>query len=310
MGADIALHGDAVKDVAFAVDNCRAMHAAAVARGAESVRAPVELKAAADGSEGSGSVWVATIKTYGDCTHTFVERAAGFTGAFLPGFRSLAAAAAADPLVKLTEPIGLSHVDHCVGNQPDLEMTPVCDWYERVLQFHRFWSVDDKMVHTEFSSLRSIVMVDYDAVVKMPINEPADGKRKSQIQEYVEYHGGAGVQHIALRTDDIIGAVRRLRARGVQFLTIPAAYYKDLRERLAASKCVVKEDMDVIEQLHILVDFDDNGYLLQLFTKPVEDRPTLFIEVIQRNNHEGFGAGNFGALFKSIELEQDRRGNL
>lgn len=294
--AYLGTHGDAVKDVAFAVDDCRGVFAEAKKRGAVVVREPYELR------DDHGCVVLATIKTYGDCTHTFVQRG-GFTGRFLPGFKPLDA----DPLTALTPPPGLSFIDHIVGNQDDDQMTPVVEWYEKVLQFHRFWSVDDSIVHTEFSSLRSIVVCDYSRLVKMPINEPADGKRKSQIKEYVEYHGGAGVQHIALNTPDVINAVRQLKARGVKFLTIPKTYYTHLRARLAKSPVKVNESIDVLEELNILVDFDDKGYLLQLFTQPVEDRPTLFWEVIQRANHEGFGAGNFVALFTSIEIDQMQR---
>ena len=203
-------------------------------------------------------------------------------------------------------------IDHCVGNQPDGKMVEVANWYSKMLDFHQFWSVDDTIVNTEYSALRSIVMCDYDRVVKLPLNEPASGSKrgKSQIQEYVEYHGGAGVQHIALRTRNIIKAVSLLRKRGVKFLTIPSEYYDDLRMRLKNSPVIVKEDLDVIERLNILVDFDDKGYLLQIFTENAEDRPTLFYEVIQRNNHDGFGAGNFKALFTSIERAQAKRGNL
>ena len=201
-------------------------------------------------------------------------------------------------------------IDHCVGNQPDLEMEPAAQWYEKMLDFHRYWSVDDSMIHTEYSSLRSIVMCDFDENIKMPINEPAPGKRKSQIQEYVDYYGGAGVQHIAMRTNDIIDTVTKMKERGIEFLTIPKAYYENLRKGLAATGVNVEEDMDTIEKLNILIDYDDKGYLLQIFTKPVEDRPTLFYEVIQRHNHNGFGAGNFKSLFESIEIEQARRGNL
>jgi len=300
-GRHLAVHGDAVKDVAFRVDNCRAMYKVAVERGAESVREPWEE------SDENGTVVMATIKTYGDCTHTFVERGA-FKGTFLPNFR--ARDAEDDPFAKLLDAPKLDFIDHVVGNQDDDQMTPVAEWYEKVLQFHRFWSVDDKMVHTEYSALRSIVMCDYDRKIKMPINEPAEGKRKSQIKEYVEYHGGAGVQHVALNTQDIIGAVRALRARGVRFLTIPKTYYAQLRERLAKSPVKVTQDLDAIEELNILVDFDDNGYLLQIFTQPIEDKPTLFYEIIYRANHEGFGAGNFVALFRSIEIDQEKRGNL
>jgi len=204
----------------------------------------------------------------------------------------------------------LNFIDHVVGNQPDNEMVPIVEWYERVLEFHRFWSVDDKMIHTEFSSLKSIVVTDYDEKVKMPLNEPAQGKKKSQIQEYVDYYGGPGAQHIALNTKDIITAVSNLRARGLQFLTIPDSYYKNLKEKLKVSPIQVKEDLDVLQKLHILIDYDDKGYLLQIFTKPTQDRPTFFLEIIQRNNHQGFGAGNFRSLFEAIERDQAERGNL
>lgn len=191
-----------------------------------------------------------------------------------------------------------------------MEMEPVASWYEKMLDFHRFWSVDDSMIHTEFSSLRSIVVADFDEVVKMPINEPANGKRKSQIQEYVDYYAGAGVQHIAMRTNDILTTVQRMADRGVDFLKVPDTYYENLRKGLAHSGIKVTEDIDTIQRLKILVDYDDKGYLLQIFTKPVEDRPTLFFEIIQRHNHEGFGAGNFKSLFEAIEGEQAKRGNL
>ena len=182
--------------------------------------------------------------------------------------------------------------------------------YEKILDFHRFWSVDDKQIMTEYSALRSIVMTDYDELVKMPINEPAQGKKKSQIQEYVEFYGGPGAQHIAIATPDILKSVRALAARGVEFLAAPKVYYDNLRLRLKSSPVNIKEDMAVIQELNILVDYDDNGYLLQIFTKPLQDRPTVFIEIIQRHNHNGFGAGNFKALFEAIEAEQARRGNL
>ena len=209
-------------------------------------------------------------------------------------------------------------------------MESVTQWYEKSLLFHRFWSVDDKQIHTEYSSLRSIVVTNWDETIKMPINEPAPGKRKSQIQEYIDYYGGAGIQHIALNTDNIIEglihnkseklklnpiyylpiALKALRARGMEFLRTPTTYYTQLRENLKNSQVQIVEDLDVIEKLNILVDYDDNGYLLQIFTKPLEDRPTLFLEVIQRRNHNGFGAGNFKALFEAIEAEQELRGNL
>lgn len=248
-----------------------------------------------------------SVKTYGDTIHTFVERV-DYKGPFLPGFR---AHHNKEIMNTLTPVPDLKFIDHCVGNQPDGEMEPVAQWYEKMLDFHRFWSVDDKMVHTEFSSLRSVVMADFDENIKMPINEPANGTRKSQIQEYVEFYGGPGVQHIAMRTEDIVETVVRMKARGVEFLDkIPDEYYNRLREGLKNAGTEVKEDIDTLQKLKILVDYDDKGYLLQIFTKPLEDRPTLFLEVIQRRNHQGFGAGNFKALFQSIEAEQALRGNL
>lgn len=219
---------------------------------------------------------------YGDTTHTFVERN-GYKGSFLPGFKKTEQV---DQLLKTLPPINLNFIDHCVGNQPDNQMEITAQWYEKALQFHRFWSVDDTQIHTEYSALRSIVMTNYEETIKMPINEPAPGKKKSQIAEYVEYYGGAGVQHIALNTNDIITAITNLRARGVEFLTIPDAYYDVLRKQLAHSKVQVKEDLKKLQELQILIDYDDNGYLLQIFTKNMQDRPTVFLEVIQRNNHQ------------------------
>lgn len=176
--------------------------------------------------------------------------------------------------------------------------------------FHRFWSVDDSIMHTDYSALRSIVVADFDENIKMPINEPANGKRKSQIQEYVDYYHGAGVQHIALKTENIIETVQAMRARGVDFLGIPDTYYDNMRKSLATAEIKVTEDIDILQKNKILIDYDEKGYLLQIFTKPLEDRPTLFFEVIQRHNHQGFGAGNFKSLFISIEEEQAKRGNL
>jgi len=303
MGAHMQQHGDGVRDVAFRVNDCRKVFDECVKRGAKVVAEPKELK------DDDGVVVVATIATYGDTVHTLVQRD-GYKGVFMPGFSPATQTSTYKMLAGLTPPVELGFIDHCVGNQGDGQMVPVADWYEKVMQFHRFWSVDDSQIHTEFSSLRSIVMADWTEKIKMPINEPAPGKRKSQIQEYVEFYGGAGVQHIALNTPDIITCVRRLRSRGVQFLPIPKSYYENLRLKLKASAVQIKEDLDIIEELEILVDYDEQGYLLQLFTKPLEDRPSLFIEIIQRANHQGFGAGNFGALFKAIEDEQARRNNL
>jgi 4-hydroxyphenylpyruvate dioxygenase len=239
--------------------------------------------------------------------HTFVQRDR-FKGHFLPNYQPVTFE---DPLDTLLPDTKLLVIDHCVGNQPEFQMESACDMYEKCLKFEHFWSVDDSQIHTDYSALRSIVMTDFDETIKIPINEPAAGKRKSQIQEFVDYYGGPGVQHIALLTDDIIAAVSALKARGLEFLSIPKTYYKLLRERLQAQSSIqVKESLDDIEERHILIDYDEKGYLLQIFTKPVEDRPTLFLEIIQRHQHSGFGAGNFKALFESIELEQGLRGNL
>lgn len=301
MGHHLRVHGDGVKDVAFAVSDVASIFEEAVKRGAEVIR-PLTTE-----SDEFGSAVFATVKTYGDTVHTFVQRTA-YTGAFLPGYRAVTAT---DPFESFTPPVGLQLVDHVVGNMPDLGMIPTVEWYERVLQFHRFWSVDDSQIHTEFSALRSVVMASPAEGIKMPINEPAMGKKKkSQIQEYVEYYGGSGVQHIALKTPDIITAITLLRARGVDFLRVPDTYYTALRERLGTSPITVREDLTRLQELNILVDFDDTGYLLQLFTKPLMDRPTVFIEIIQREGNTGFGAGNFKSLFESIEREQELRGNL
>jgi 4-hydroxyphenylpyruvate dioxygenase len=272
----------------------------AKSRGAKVVREPWEE------SDDNGSVVMATVQTYGETVHTFVQ-CSGYSGTFLPGYKDFTDT---DPLVDMLPAVNVTKIDHCVGNQPDGEMVSAADWYINILDFHRFWSVDDKTMHTEYSALRSIVMTDYDETVKMPINEPAPGLKKSQIQEYVDYYGGPGVQHIALRTENILASVQALRDRGMRFLRVPDTYYVDLRERLAKVGTKVAEDLDEIQRLSILVDFDEQGYLLQIFTRPVEDRPTLFYEIIQRRNHEGFGVGNFKALFQSIEREQELRGNL
>lgn len=296
-----AKHGDGVKDVAFTVDDSAGIFQKAVSRGATAVQEPKELK------DDNGSVIVSSVKTYGDTIHTFVQRV-DFTGEFLPGYRKHHMT---EPLNKLAPIPDLKFIDHCVGNQPDGDMEPVASWYEKMLDFHRFWSVDDKMIHTEFSSLRSIVMADFDEKVKMPINEPANGMRKSQIQEFCDYYGGAGVQHIAMRTENVIETVQRMKARGVEFLDkIPDTYYDNIRANIKKMSLEIAEDIDILQKEKILIDYDEKGYLLQIFTKPFEDRPTLFLEVIQRRNHQGFGAGNFKALFESIEQEQALRGNL
>ncbi|EDV20132.1 expressed hypothetical protein [Trichoplax adhaerens] len=300
MGKHLVIHGDGVKDIAFSVEDCRGIVEKARQKGAKIVREPWEK------SDEFGSVTYAIVQTYGDTTHTFVERT-NYKGPFLPGYTT---DVFRNPLLDTLPKPGLRFIDHVVGNQPDDEMVTIADWYEKNLLFHRFWSVDDSVLHTDYSSLRSIVVTNYDETIKMPINEPASGKRKSQIAEYVDYYGGAGVQHIALNTSDIISAITTLKSRGVEFLEVPDSYFNMLRERLKTSPVKIEESMDKLQQLKILIDYDDNGYLLQIFSKPVQDRPTLFIEIIQRHNHTGFGAGNFKALFEAIEREQDKRGNL
>jgi len=306
----LAVRGDSVCDVSFRCTDVEGIWKKAVERGCKGVREPEEL------SDENGSVIVASLETYGGVTHTLIDDS-NYKGVYMPGFKGVAcddeSSKDFDPLfveLQKKHPVGLDFLDHCVGNQPDNQMLPACQWYNDYLDFHRFWSVDDKQVHTEYSSLRSVVMADWHESIKMPINEPAAGMRKSQIQEYCEYHGGAGVQHIALNTKDIISAVTNLRARGMKFLDIAPKYYDNLRERLKTSSVQLEEDIDVLQKLNILIDMDDTGYLLQIFTKPVEDRPTLFIEIIQRHGNQGFGVGNFKALFQSIEREQERRGNF
>ncbi|CAK6971832.1 -hydroxyphenylpyruvate dioxygenase [Scomber scombrus] len=301
MGEHLMKHGDGVRDIAFQVEDCDFLIKTAKERGAVIVKEPwVE-------QDSHGSVKYAVVQTYGDTTHTLIEYLGPYKGLFLPGYRE---PLYRDPVLATLPPAGLNFIDHIVGNQPDDEMVPISDWYQNCLMFHRFWSIDDKQIHTQYSSLRSIVVTNYEETIKMPINEPAMGKKKSQIQEYVDYNGGPGVQHIALNTTNIIQSIVNLRARGMDFLAAPDTYYQSLRENLKTAKIKVKEDLDRLQELKILVDFDDKGYLLQIFTKPVQDRPTLFLEVIQRNNHFGFGAGNFKSLFEAIEKDQDARGNL
>ncbi|RYP22574.1 hypothetical protein DL765_001632 [Monosporascus sp. GIB2] len=330
MHAHLERHGDAVKDVAFEVDDAAAVHAAAVAGGAESVQKPQYLF---DEARGRG-VTTAVIRTYGDTTHTLITRHApssatssassegdsaennpdatnGDDDFFLPGFVKRGPPPSSVEL----PPVPLARIDHCVGNQSWGDMAAACAFYEAALGFHRFWSVDDSVICTEFSALNSVVMASPgDGVVKMPINEPARGKKKSQIEEYVLFNAGPGVQHVALQTRDIVACVRAMRARGVEFIAVPPTYYENMRRRLAADagsrRWKLREDMDVLESLSILIDYDEGGYLLQLFTKPLLDRPTVFVEIIQRRDFDGFGAGNFKSLFEAIEREQAERGNL
>jgi 4-hydroxyphenylpyruvate dioxygenase len=299
MGAHLKKHGDGVKDIAFAVENCKGIYKRAIDNGAVSVQEPWEE------SDEDGTVIMASVQTYGDTVHTFVERS-NYNGRFLPHYKE---PRFTDPVLDLLPETGIKFIDHVVGNQPEDDMEPVSDWYIKTLQFHRFWSVDDSQIHTRYSALRSIVVTNFEETVKMPINEPAAAERKSQIQEYVDYYGGAGVQHIAINTSNIIETITALRARGAEFLKIPDTYYDNLRERLKSAKIKVVESLDELQKLQILVDYDDQGYLLQVFSRPVQDRPTLFLEFIQRRNHTGFGVGNFKSLFEAIEKEQFERGN-
>ena len=285
-------HGDGVKDISFSVNDAETAWKVSIERGAESVRKPHLL------SDDQGETIIATIKAFGDTNHTFVQRD-NYNGVFLPGYIVSENNLTADPT-------GLIHIDHIVGNQPNGEMEPVCNFYEKVFGWHRFWSVDDKDVSTEFSSLRSIVMANENEIIKMPVNEPAEGLKKSQIQEFVEFYEGPGIQHVAMSTKDIISTVKQLRSNGVELLKTPKPYYEKLKKRIGD----FDEDIDILAELGILLDSDENGYMLQIFTKPIQDRPTLFYEIIQRKGSNSFGKGNFKALFESIEKEQALRGNL
>jgi len=286
-------HGDGVRDVAFMTDDAVAAFESATRNGAEAVVAPRELK------DELGTVTLATIKAYADVHHTFVQRN-DYLGPFLPGHQ-----APLGPRLAV-QPVGLKYVDHVVNNVAEGRMQEMVEWYQRVFGFHRFWSADDSDIRTEYSSLMSVVVASSNERVKFPINEPARGLRKSQIQEYLDYNLDGGVQHLALTTDDIISTVKALRANGIEFLDVPDIYYDTLPERVGS----IDESIAQLREHRILVDRDDRGYLLQLFTRPVQDRPTLFFEVIQRKGSESFGKGNFKALFESIEREQALRGNL
>ncbi|HYI07458.1 MAG TPA: 4-hydroxyphenylpyruvate dioxygenase [Thermoanaerobaculia bacterium] len=286
----IRRHGDGVRDIALLVEDADFAYAEAVRRGAEGIVEPHDV------SDERGSIRRATIRTYGDTVHSFVSYP-GYDGAFLPGFVAAEVAG---------EPVGIAAVDHMVGNVELGAMATWCEFYSRVMGFSRYITFDDKDINTEYSALMSIVMSDDNRVVKFPINEPAEGKRKSQIQEYLEAYYGPGVQHVALLCGDIIETVGKLRDNGVEFLRVPDSYYDELPSRVGE----IDEPMAAIKDLGVLVDRDEEGYLLQIFTKPVQDRPTVFFEIIQRKGARGFGKGNFRALFESIEREQARRGNL
>ena len=285
-------HGDGVKVLALWVDDARDAFQKAVERGAKPAMEPKTLK------DEHGEVTVASIRTYGETLHTFVERN-HYHGAFMPGFQ------ARESLMKV-EPIGLKYVDHCVGNVELGQMNKWVEFYQEVMGFKLLVTFDDKDISTKYTALMSKVVSNGNGYIKFPINEPAQGLKKSQIEEYLDYYRGAGVQHIAVATDDIIFAVDELRRRGVEFLYVPDNYYDTVMERVGE----INEDLRELKRLNILVDRDDEGYLLQIFTKPVQDRPTVFYEIIQREGARSFGKGNFQALFEAIEREQELRGTL
>ena len=285
-------HGDGVRDIALWVDDARRAFELAVERGAKPAAEPTVLR------DNDGEVVIAGIHTYGDTIHSLVERR-NYQGTFMPGFQPMQSRFK-------TAPVGLQHVDHCVGNVELGRMNTWVKFYEDVMGFRNLISFDDKDISTEYSSLMSKVVASGNERIKFPINEPAQGKKKSQIDEYLEFYGGPGVQHLAIATDDIIETVTALRDRGIEFLRVPTTYYADLQARVGT----IDEPVDTLAELGILVDRDPDGYLLQIFTKPVQDRPTLFYEIIQRKGARSFGKGNFKALFEAIEREQALRGNL
>jgi 4-hydroxyphenylpyruvate dioxygenase len=297
IGEHVRKHGDGVKVIALWVEDARKSFEETTKRGAKVYMEPVVEK------DEFGEVVRAGIYTYGETVHMFVERK-NYNGTFLPGYVEWKSDY--NPTS-----VGLKYVDHMVGNVGWNQMNIWVKWYEEVMGFVNFLSFDDKQIHTEYSALMSKVMSNGNGRIKFPINEPAKGNKRSQIEEYLDFYEGSGVQHIAIATDDIIATVTELRARGIEFLSAPPrAYYEDIPNRLGDHMKMMNEDLNMIEKLAIMVDADEDGYLLQIFTKPVEDRPTLFFEIIQRMGAKGFGAGNFKALFESIEREQEKRGTL
>jgi len=292
INAHINKHGDGVKIVALWVDDARKSYIETTNRGAKSYVEPYVLE------DGNGSVVISGIHTYGETVHLFIERK-NYSGPFLPGYKSYT------PKFKV-EPTGLKFIDHMVGNVGWNEMNKWCEFYAKVMGFAQLVSFDDKDISTDFTALMSKVMSNGNGRIKFPINEPAEGKKKSQIEEYIDFYNGAGVQHIALATDNIIETVTKLKDRGVEFLYVPESYYDTVLERVGE----IDEELAPLKELGVLIDRDDEGYLLQIFTKPVLDRPTMFFEIIQRKGAKSFGKGNFKALFEAIEREQEMRGTL
>jgi 4-hydroxyphenylpyruvate dioxygenase len=285
-------HGDGVKVLALWVDDATSSYNETVKRGAVGVIEPHTIK------DEEGEVVISAIKTYGETIHKFVERK-NYNGAFMPGY--VKKQSTFKPI-----PVGLKYIDHCVGNVELGRMNEWVKFYEDVMGFKLLLTFDDNDISTEYSALMSKVVSNGNGYIKFPINEPADGKKKSQIEEYLDFYHTAGVQHIAIETDNIIDTVSEMRRRGVEFLYVPEVYYDDVLDRVGH----IEENLDLLKEQNILIDRDDDGYLLQIFTKPVEDRPTLFYEIIQRKGAKSFGKGNFKALFESIEREQASRGNL
>ncbi|MFZ1704647.1 MAG: 4-hydroxyphenylpyruvate dioxygenase [Saprospiraceae bacterium] len=288
----VSLHGDGVKVLALWVDNATEAYHLALEKGAESAFEPMTIE------DKNGKVTLAGIKTYGETIHTLVERK-DYSGSFMPGFEPKSS-------IYQTKPIGLKYVDHCVGNVELGDMNKWVEFYENVLGFKLLVTFDDKDISTEYTALMSKVVSNGNGFIKFPINEPAAGKKKSQIEEYLDFYKGAGVQHIAVATDNILETVSQLRNRGVEFLYVPDNYYETVLERVGK----IDEDIEELKKMNILVDRDEEGYLLQIFTKPVQDRPTVFFEIIQRHGAKSFGKGNFKALFEAIEREQELRGTL
>jgi 4-hydroxyphenylpyruvate dioxygenase len=299
MAAHHLLHGDGVHALALQVDDVESAYRETTARGATGFMAPTEIK------DDHGVIRLAAIRTYGQTIHTFVDRS-DYNGIFLPGYQSMADHPRLPAARATATPTGLAAIDHVVGNVELGKMNYWVNWYHQVMGFRQITHYDDKQIHTEYSALMSKVMANGNGRVKFPINEPAEGRKKSQIEEYLDYYIGPGAQHVALITGDILSTVRQLRDNGIEFLRVPDTYYQALPERIGA----IDEPLDEIAELGILADRDDEGYLLQVFSKPIQDRPTVFIEVIQRHGARGFGVGNFRALFESLEREQELRGNL